>query len=49
MELTDEQVKERVHQILEENQFTQQRANKMDIDDFLKLLVAFNKAQIHFS
>jgi len=49
MELTDEQVKERVHQILEENQFTQQRANKMDIDDFLQLLIAFTKENIHFS
>jgi len=49
MILSDQQVKEKVHQILEVNQFALQRASKMDIDDFLKLLIDFNQENIHFS
>ncbi len=42
-------VKERVLQILESTGLAESRAAKMDIDDFLKLLVAFNEAGFHFA
>jgi len=42
-------MKKKVLDVLEENQFTEQRSQKMDIDDFLRLLEAFNKANIHFA
>jgi len=47
-ELTD-YVKTKIADILQETGYALQRANKMDIDDFLKLLIAFNKQNIHFS
>jgi len=49
LSLTDEQVQERINSILQDTQYSDQRANKMDIDDFLKLLIAFNKENLHFS
>jgi len=42
-------IKEKIMAILEEIEFAQKRANKMDIDDFLLLLTTFNKQSIHFS
>ncbi len=41
-------VKALVDQVLEEIGFREKRARTMDIDDFMKLLHAFNKAGIHF-
>ncbi|KAF8630722.1 hypothetical protein AX15_002746 [Amanita polypyramis BW_CC] len=40
---------QRVDQILEQASYTESRAAKMDIDDILKLLLAFHEAGIHFS
>ncbi|KAG5340058.1 hypothetical protein C0989_002928 [Termitomyces sp. Mn162] len=38
-----------VDKVLEEVEFTETRASKMDVDDLLKLLAAFHEAGIHFS
>ena len=35
--------------ILEQEQWKGKRASKLDLDDFLQLLVEFNAAGIHFS
>ncbi len=37
-----------VDNVLKEIDFREKRARTMDIDDFIKLLHAFNKAGIHF-
>jgi len=42
-------IKEKVMEILETSNFALQRSQKMDIDDFLKLLEVFNNGNIHFS
>ena len=42
-------VKSIVETILEADQFKDKRAAKMDIDDFLALLAAFNNAGLHFA
>jgi hypothetical protein len=42
-------VKDAVMEILEKTGLGEMRASKMDIDDFLRLLVAFNEANFHFS
>ncbi len=39
----------KVDEVLSEIDFREKRARTMDIDDFMKLLHAFNKAGIHFS
>ncbi|SCV73238.1 BQ2448_7163 [Microbotryum intermedium] len=36
-------------QVLEESGFAEQRAAKMDVDDFLKLLTVFHKYHLHFA
>ncbi|SCZ94669.1 BZ3500_MvSof-1268-A1-R1_Chr12-3g04034 [Microbotryum saponariae] len=36
-------------QVLEESGFAEQRAAKMDVDDFLKLLTIFHKYHLHFA
>ena len=36
-------------QVLEEVGFGEKRARTMDIDDFMKLLHAFNSADLHFA
>jgi len=41
-------IKEKLMKILEMNKFLEERSQKMDIDDFLRLLAAFNKEDIHF-
>ncbi|GAA5829725.1 hypothetical protein JCM5353_005209 [Sporobolomyces roseus] len=38
-----------IDQILAESGFSEQRASKMDVDDFLKLLTIFHKYGIHFA
>jgi 18S rRNA (adenine1779-N6/adenine1780-N6)-dimethyltransferase len=43
------QMKELVESILEETDYSDKRAAKMDIDDFLCLLAAFNAKGIHFT
>jgi len=45
----DVDIKAKCLQILEEGEFSEKRANKMDMDDFIKLLVAFNRAELHFA
>ena len=47
----DEQrtVPEIMEDILEQEQWRNQRASKLDLDDFLQLLVEFNSHGIHFS
>ncbi|KDE02571.1 hypothetical protein MVLG_06874 [Microbotryum lychnidis-dioicae p1A1 Lamole] len=35
--------------VLEESGFAEQRAAKMDVDDFLKLLTIFHKYHLHFA
>jgi len=47
-EIDDSNIKEIVHKILEDNNFSLMRSSKMDIDDFLKLLISFNEGSIHF-
>jgi len=42
-------VKTKVIQILDESGYADKRANKLEIDDFLRLLIAFNKEHFHFS
>lgn len=42
-------IKEIVEQVLQETGYGEQRAARMDIDDFLALLAAFNTQGIHFS
>ena len=42
-------IKEEVDKVLTSIEFNEKRARIMDIDDFMKLLHAFNKAGIHFS
>ena len=46
---SDLNVKSRVEEILQISGFAEARAAKMDIDDFLKVLVTFNEAGFHFS
>lgn len=41
-------MKDKVLKLLEETQLAEARASKMDVDDYLRLLVAFNEAGIHF-
>ena len=38
-----------VSQVLDESGYAEQRAAKMDVDDFLRLLTLFHKVGIHFS
>jgi len=45
----DFNVKDKVLQLLEENDFGKKRARTMDIDDFLQLLNIFNSNGIHFT
>lgn len=42
-------LKEKILEIIDNNKFTEMRSNKMEIDDFLRLLDAFNSQNIHFS
>lgn len=42
-------IHEIVESILEQEQWKNQRASKLDLDDFLQLLAEFNQAGIHFS
>ena len=42
-------VQEIIEDILEQEQWRNQRASKLDLDDFLSLLVEFNSHGIHFS
>lgn len=42
-------VQEIIEDILEQEQWRNHRASKLDLDDFLQLLVEFNSRGIHFS
>lgn len=42
-------MQEKVIGILEELNMATNRARSMDIDDFMRLLLAFNSAGIHFN
>jgi len=42
-------IREEVDKVLDSIQFREKRARMMDIDDFMKLLHAFNSAGIHFA
>jgi len=44
----EENFKDKVLGILQDLEFNEKRSSKMDIDDFLKLLAAFNSGGIHF-
>ncbi|CAG8723802.1 1176_t:CDS:2, partial [Funneliformis mosseae] len=41
-------IKAKVISVLQSVNMAESRASKLDIDDFLKLLYAFNQANIHF-
>lgn len=45
----DFDIKEKVQQILIQAEADQLRARTMDVDDFMKLLHAFNSEGIHFA
>ena len=45
---TDFNIKQLVEKVLTESGFADKRARTMDIDDFMKLLHAFNAADVHF-
>ena len=45
----DFSIREEVDKVLDSIQFREKRARVMDIDDFMKLLHAFNAAGIHFA
>jgi len=45
----DFSIREEVDKVLDSIQFRERRARMMDIDDFMKLLHAFNSAGIHFA
>jgi len=47
--LSDTEIKDKVIAVLTENEYAEKRSNKMDLDDFLKLLVCFNKEDLHFA
>ncbi|KAL7752495.1 Dimethyladenosine transferase [Sorochytrium milnesiophthora] len=42
-------IKEHIQKVLTDSGYAESRAAKLDLDDFMKLLVAFNDAGIHFS
>ncbi|KAH7712620.1 hypothetical protein AAVH_20017 [Aphelenchoides avenae] len=42
-------IKSHVESVLDDSGYAEKRARSMDIEDFLALLLAFNKADIHFS
>lgn len=44
----DKSIKELLEEILSREPWQNQRASKMDLDDFLQLLAEFNGAGIHF-
>ena len=46
---TERTVPEIIEDILQQEQWRNQRASKLDLDDFLSLLVEFNSHGIHFS
>ncbi len=46
---SSEQFKNTVLQLLEHTQLSDKRSSKLEQDDFLKLLAAFNQAGIHFN
>lgn len=46
---SDFDIKRKVEEVLEIDDFKSKRAAKMDLDDFLALLTKFNKCNIHFS
>lgn len=46
---SDFSIKEKVSQVLTQLNVDQSRARSMDIDDFMKLLLEFNKEDIHFA
>jgi hypothetical protein len=48
-DLEQRTVKEIIEDLLEQEQWRNQRASKLDLDDFLQLLVEFNSHGIHFS
>jgi len=45
---SDFRIKDHVLEVLEENGFAEKRSRTLDIDDFLRLLHCFNKANVHF-
>jgi len=45
----DFDIRTKVDEVLDSIEFKEKRARKMDIDDFMKLLHAFNAAGIHFA
>jgi 18S rRNA (adenine1779-N6/adenine1780-N6)-dimethyltransferase len=45
----DRTITQILEDILEQEQWKGKRASKLDLDDFLQLLVEFNAAGIHFS
>jgi len=49
VETTDIPINQRVDQVLESIGQTESRAAKMDLNDILKLLLAFHEAGIHFA
>tara|TARA_R110002050_G_scaffold104517_1_gene213949 strand:- start:3423 stop:3578 length:156 start_codon:yes stop_codon:yes gene_type:complete len=49
VELSEEDLKKIVMDVLIENDFEKRRSRTMDLDDFLKLLNLFNEKGLHFT
>ena len=41
-------MKTMVEKLLTDSEYSEKRSNKLDMDDFLKLLELFNSAGLHF-
>lgn len=44
----DLNMKSMVEKLLTDSEYSEKRSNKLDMDDFLKLLELFNSAGLHF-
>ena len=49
MDTLEKVVVEKVEAVLLSDEFKEKRARNLDIDDFIKLLLKFNKEGIHFT
>jgi len=45
----DLNIREKIQKVLTDTEYSSRRPNKLDLDDFLKLLSEFNKAGLHFA
>ena len=47
--LTSEEFREKLETVIEKSGFAKKRPRRMDVDDFLRLMLAFNREGIHFA